>query len=54
MYQIVIIVRDEYIKYIYNMIDIMEKFENNSLIFFDNFEKGINILKISILIYYMM
>ena len=45
MDQIVIIVRDEYIKYIYNMIDIMEKFENNSLIFFDNFEKEIKYLE---------
>ena len=37
--EIMLITREEYIQYIYNMINIIEIFENNTLIFFENMEK---------------
>ena len=42
--EIIIITREEYTKYIYNMIDIIEIFENNSLTFFQNLEEEVNCL----------
>ena len=42
--EIMLITREEYIKYIYNMIDIIEIFENNTMIFFENMEKELRYL----------
>ena len=45
IYQIIIITREEYIKYIYNMNDIIERFENNTMNFFKGLEQEIKILE---------
>ena len=42
--QIIIITREEYIKYIYNMIDAIERFENNTMNFFKGLKQEIKIL----------
>ena len=40
--EIMLITREEYIQYIYNMIDIIENFENTSMIFLENVEEELN------------
>ena len=43
--QIIIVTREEYIKFIYNMIDIIEKFENENINFFKELEQEIKLLE---------
>ena len=50
--EILIVTKNEYIKYIYDMIDILAKFENNTIKFLDNVEMEvckINIFQIDVL-----
>ena len=42
---IIIITREEYIKYIFNMIDIIERFENNTMSFLKELQQEIKILE---------
>ena len=50
--EILIVTKNEYIKYIYDMVDILAKFENDTIRFLDNVEKevyNINIFQIDVL-----